>query len=51
MLTFFFTAMLTYAIGFAGWKILKYLFVLILALFGFGVELDWSEDDSDEDHR
>lgn len=48
MLTFFFTAMLTYAIGYAGWKILKYIFVLILALFGLGVEY---VDEDDEDYR
>lgn len=51
MLTFFFTAMLTYAVGYAGWKIIQYLVTLILALFGYGVELDWDDDDDEEDHQ
>lgn len=52
MLSLFFTAMFYYAIGYTGWKIIKYLFLFILSLFGYGVE--WveppeHEEDDEED--
>lgn len=52
MLSLFFTAMLYYAIGFAGWKILKFLGLFILSLFGFGFEWVDPEDlEEDEDEK
>lgn len=47
MLTFFFTAMLTFAVGYAGWKILGYLFLFILGLFGYGVEMEYDDEDDE----
>lgn len=47
MFSFLFTAMLTVAVGYAGWQVLKYLGILILALFGFGVEYVDEEDDEE----